>query len=69
MPKKLQNDDADLMKIFEHYAELRREHADPALQARDVEFERGPPSSSVADRTCDTVSSYSDTSENRIQGA
>ena len=28
MPKKLQNDDADLMKIFEHYAELRREHAE-----------------------------------------
>ena len=28
MPKKLQNDDDDLMKIFEHYAELRREHAE-----------------------------------------
>ena len=28
MPKKLQNDDADLMKIFEHYAELRREHGE-----------------------------------------
>ena len=28
MPKKLQSDDADLMKIFEHYAELRREHAE-----------------------------------------
>ena len=27
MPKKLQSDD-DLMKIFEHYAELRREHAE-----------------------------------------
>ena len=28
MPKKLQSDDDDLMKIFEHYAELRREHAE-----------------------------------------
>jgi hypothetical protein len=28
MPKKLQSDDYDLMKIFEHYAELRREHAE-----------------------------------------
>ena len=28
MPKKLQTDDDDLLKIFEHYAELRREHAE-----------------------------------------
>jgi predicted nuclease with TOPRIM domain len=28
MPKKLQSDDDDLMKIFEHYAELRREHTE-----------------------------------------
>ena len=28
MPKKLQSDDDDLMKIFENYAELRREHAE-----------------------------------------
>ena len=28
MPKKLQSDDDDLMKIFEHYAELRREHSE-----------------------------------------
>jgi X-X-X-Leu-X-X-Gly heptad repeat protein len=28
MPKKLQSDDDDLMKIFEHYAELRRERAE-----------------------------------------
>ena len=28
MPKKLQSDDDDLIKIFEHYAELRREHAE-----------------------------------------
>ena len=28
MPKKLQSDDDDLMKIFEHYAELRREHGE-----------------------------------------
>src|SRR5215813_10892255 len=28
MPKKLQSDDDDLLKIFEHYAELRREHAE-----------------------------------------
>jgi len=28
MPKKLQSDDDDLMKIFEHYAELRREHVE-----------------------------------------
>jgi chromosome segregation ATPase len=28
MPKKLQSDDDDLMKIFERYAELRREHTE-----------------------------------------
>jgi hypothetical protein len=28
MPKKLQSDDDDLIKIFEHYAELRREHTE-----------------------------------------
>src|SRR3984957_982162 len=28
MPKKLQSDDDDLMKTFEHYAELRREPAE-----------------------------------------
>ena len=28
MPKKLKSDDDDLMKIFEHYAELRREHTE-----------------------------------------
>ena len=28
MPKKLQSDDDNLMKIFEHYAELRRERAE-----------------------------------------
>jgi hypothetical protein len=28
MPKKLQSNDDDLMKIFEHYAELRREHTE-----------------------------------------
>ena len=28
MPKKLQSSDDDLMKIFEHYAELRREHTE-----------------------------------------
>ena len=38
MPKKLQSNDDDLMKIFEHYAELRREHTEyedtvPALDA------------------------------------
>ena len=28
MPKKLRSDDNDLMEIFEHYAELRREHTE-----------------------------------------
>ena len=28
MPKKLQSDNDNLMKIFEHYAELRREHTE-----------------------------------------
>jgi predicted nuclease with TOPRIM domain len=28
MPKKLQSDDDDQIKIFEHYAELRREHTE-----------------------------------------
>jgi hypothetical protein len=28
MPKKLRSDDDDLMEIFEHYAELRREHTE-----------------------------------------
>ena len=37
MPKKLQSDDADLMKIFEHYAELRREHAEYEDTVRTLE--------------------------------
>ena len=37
MPKKLQSDDDDLMKIFEHYAELRREHAEYEDNVRTLE--------------------------------
>ena len=37
MPKKLQSDDGDLMKIFEHYAELRREHAEYEDTVRTLE--------------------------------
>src|ERR1700751_150290 len=37
MPKKLQSDDDDLMKIFEHYAELRREHTEYEDTVRTLE--------------------------------
>jgi predicted nuclease with TOPRIM domain len=37
MPKKLQSDDDDLMKIFEHYAELRRENAEYEDTVRTLE--------------------------------
>jgi hypothetical protein len=37
MPKKLQSDDDDLMKIFEHYAEPRREHTEYQDTAHTLE--------------------------------
>jgi hypothetical protein len=37
MPKKLESDDDDLMKIFEHYAELRREHSEYEDTVRALE--------------------------------
>ena len=55
MPKKLQSDDDDLMKIFEHYAELRREHA---------EYEELCTRSNATSRACKAGSTSSKNSTN-----